>query len=320
MRALVESPPKLSVVVATYNARATVDVCLDSLHRQKTGEPFEIILVDSSTDGTADHVRRHYPRVRLLESPDRLYCGDARNLAMKVAEAPIVAFLDADCFVDENWIESVLEAHRSPHWLVGGIIDNGSRRSLVSWAYYFCEFSLWLPRSKPAEIAEIAGCCLSFKREAFEKYGPFLCGTYCSDTAFHWRVQRDGYKVLFAPSIRVFHTVDSKVLEFLEHVMMHRSYFTRVALSQKKLAAWQRPLLAALAPVYPFLLTALTAGRVLRCPRYLPVFLISLPLVFLAFCARAWGEVIGLFTQARAPAGHGAAAAEAPAGEVTVDL
>jgi hypothetical protein len=145
-----------------------------------------------------------------------------------------------------------------------------------------------------------------------------LPATYCSDTAFHWRVQEDGHKVLFAPAVRVFHTVDISVRNFLGHVAMHRSYFTRVALAQGKIRAWQRLPLAALAPLYPFLLMALTAARVLRRRCYLPQFLLSMPLVFLGFCARTWGEVIGLLTPARGGTpGQDAVDSQAPVDEVT---
>jgi GT2 family glycosyltransferase len=296
--------PELSVVIASYNSLATVDACLCSLRRQKTSRPLEIILVDSSTDGTGEHVRRRYPEVVLLVSPQRLYCGDARNRALEVARAPVIAFLDADCYVEEGWAGALLKAHRSPHWLIGGTVDNGSRKSLCAWAYYFCEFSLWLPRTRPAQIAEVAGGCLSIKREAFERYGPFLAGTYCSDTAFQWRARRDGHRALLSPAIRVFHTCEPGVRELLAHVSQHRRFFAQVARSQRKIEGWRRRVLVIMSPLYPFLLLALTSWRVLRRPRYLGWFLLCSPLVFLGCCARAWGELTGL--AAPMPAAPGA--------------
>jgi len=292
--------PELSVIIASYNSLSTVDACLSSLRRQDAGRPFEIILVDSSTDGTAEHVRQRYPEVRLLTSPRRLYCGDARNLGFQASRAPVIAFLDADCYVEQNWASAVLEAHRSPRWLIGGAILNGSRKGLSAWARYFCEYSLWFPRARPVEIAEVAGGCLSLKREAFERCGPFLGGTYSSDTAFQWRARRDGQRVLFNPGIRVFHTCEPGILEFLTHVAEHRRFFARVVRSQFQIDGWRRWLLVIPSPLYPFLLYVLTAMRVARYPSYLPPFLLSSPLVLLGCCARAWGEVTGLVGAANA--------------------
>ncbi len=291
--------PRISVIITTYNARATVDACLTSVFRQDTASPYEVILVDSSSDGTAEFVRERYPQVRLLTSASRLYCGDARNLALAVTRAPIVAFLDADCFVEPSWIAALLEAHRSPHLLVGGSIENGTPASALAWAYYFCEFSLWLPRKRPAEIGEIAGSCLSFKREAYDRYGPFLGGTYSSDTVFQWRARQDGHTVLSSPAVRVFHTWQPGLRAFLAHVYEHRRFFARLARRQFGIRGWRLWLAVALSPVYPFGLLALTGWRVLGCLRYLPRFLWSLPIVFLGFCARAAGEVSGLLDAER---------------------
>ena len=48
--------PAVSVIVPSYNAARTISGCLESLQRQSSPEPFEIIVVDSSSDGTAQLV------------------------------------------------------------------------------------------------------------------------------------------------------------------------------------------------------------------------------------------------------------------------
>jgi len=145
-----EAPPELSIIIAAYHAGATIDTCLESLRRQATSRKYEILLVESSHDGTAERMQNRFPEVRLIKSPERLYCGDARNRAMRLARARITAFIDADCYVGEDWVESVCRAHREDTLLAGGIVDNAPTRNPVSWAYYFCEFSLWLPAKKHA--------------------------------------------------------------------------------------------------------------------------------------------------------------------------
>jgi GT2 family glycosyltransferase len=133
--------PELSSVIASYNARRTIETCLDSLRLQNSSRTFETILVDSSTDGTADLVWQRYPEVKLITSTSRLFPGAARNVGPMAAQAKIIAFLDADCFVERGWVDAVLEAQRPPHYLVSGAILNGTPDRPVAWAYYFCEFS-----------------------------------------------------------------------------------------------------------------------------------------------------------------------------------
>jgi GT2 family glycosyltransferase len=157
--------PDLTIIVTTYNARDTICRCLESLQLQITRRNFEIIVVDSSSDDTAVLVRDRFPEVRLITSPSRLYCGDARNIGLREAKGGLIAFLDADCHVGEDWLEAVVSAHSSGTLLVGGIIDNVPDLGWMSWAYYFCEFSLWLPGGAPRRVKEMAGCCLSLKKK-----------------------------------------------------------------------------------------------------------------------------------------------------------
>ena len=58
--------PELSVIVVAYNARSLIGDCLRSLESQATSRSFEVIVVDSSTDGTGDFVAETFPNARLL--------------------------------------------------------------------------------------------------------------------------------------------------------------------------------------------------------------------------------------------------------------
>jgi GT2 family glycosyltransferase len=279
-------------LIASFNARATIQACLDSLRGQRTARPFEIILVDSGTDGTAELVASQYPEVKLSHFSQRLYPGDARNRGFASARAPVVAFLDADCVVLDNWVEAVCEAHRQPYLAVGGAVHNGWP-SLASWAYYFCEFNLWVPARQARRLQEAPGCALSIKRAALARFGPFPEKDYCSDTVFHWRMQAAGEPVLFWPRIAVYHTFGGGWMQLLRHVAEHRRHFAAVQVRER---GWGRPrrLIAMLVrPLHPFLLTAAVAWRLRRAPRLYPPFLAAAVPVFAAFCARTYGEFQG---------------------------
>ncbi len=284
--------PELSVVIVAYNEKHLIERCLASLKRQQTNHAFEVILIDSSTDGT-DAVAVRFPFVRMRHYPERKYPGDARNAGVALARGGIIAFLDADCFVENNWVEAVAKAHESPYLAVGSAVINGSPESLIAWAYYFCEFNLWLPKPDTREIAEMAGCGLSIKRRVFEQYGPFIEGTYSSDTAFHWRLSRSGHKIIFIPSIRVAHTVRYRLGEFLRHIAMHRRDFASVVAREKTFSRAKRFAVGMRAAFLPFLLIPVIAWRVARSEHLLRFFLLSFPFVLLGVLARTWGEFQG---------------------------
>jgi glycosyltransferase involved in cell wall biosynthesis len=253
--------PRLSVIIASYNAEATIASCLSSLEHQTTDEPFEVIVVDSSTDATPRIVAQGFPWIHLHTFPERKYCGDARNFGVSVAGAEIVAFLDADCTADSRWVEEIVKAHSDPALAIGGSIANGNPESFIGWAAYFCEFSAWMPGGTPRWVNDIAGANMSYKREVFERYGCFIGGTYCSDTELHWRLDRAGHRLLFKPSIRVFHKNISTFIRFLRHEFQHGRFFARVRVRYGNFSFIRRT-------VYIFLFVFISAKLFLRIYEY----------------------------------------------------
>src|SRR3982750_2424346 len=96
--------PEISVVIASYNARDTIGQTLAALlGGAAPAVPFEVIVVDSSTDGTGELIASRFPDGLLVPSERRLYPGDARNVGVERASGRIFAFTDADCVVDPDW-------------------------------------------------------------------------------------------------------------------------------------------------------------------------------------------------------------------------
>jgi glycosyltransferase involved in cell wall biosynthesis len=285
--------PEVSVIITSFNEKDTIEWCLVSLEEQDTRRPFEVIVVDNSNDG-AEEIARRFPFVRVKHFSERKYCGEARNEGIALAGANIIAFLDADCVVSRNWIEEIVQAHQSAHLAIGGVIENGTPERLVGWAYYFCEFNLWLPAAKPRLIPEIAGCCLSMKRYGFDRYGPFLSGTYCADTALLRNMARDGHLVQFSPAIRIYHrAVKFGIGRFLSHVFQHRKAYARVTAQQFNLSLSRRILNAAGKFLMPIPLFLLIASRIARSGYAWNRFAAASPLVLAGVIARCLGELIG---------------------------
>lgn len=206
--------PQISVIIASFNAEQVVEKCLESLGKQQTDVSFEVIVVDSSADGTSLLIEQKFPEIRLYHFARRKFCGDARNWGVSVAKADIVAFTDTDCRAKETWIEEIWKAHQAPALAIGGAIANANPDSYVGWAAYFTEFSHWMPGMQAGWIDDMAGANLSYKKKVFDKYNRFIEGTYCSDSEFHWRMAKDGHKVFFEPSIMVSHHCIEHITQF----------------------------------------------------------------------------------------------------------
>ncbi|MBR1733237.1 MAG: glycosyltransferase family 2 protein, partial [Alloprevotella sp.] len=106
--------PKVSVLIAAYNAAPFLPQCLGSLLRQ-TEPAFEAICIDDcSTDGTPALLREYAardPRIRLLRTPGNSGQGAARNLGLAVARGELTMMLDADDWLADDAIELIWQAY-----------------------------------------------------------------------------------------------------------------------------------------------------------------------------------------------------------------
>jgi GT2 family glycosyltransferase len=111
----------ISAVVPTFNRREIVTRTLATLFAQDAPpDGYEIIVVvDGSTDGTADALRLLKPacRLRVIEQENRGLAG-ARNTGYRAAEADLVLFLDDDMLCDPRLLAAHVVAHKEPGRIV----------------------------------------------------------------------------------------------------------------------------------------------------------------------------------------------------------
>jgi GT2 family glycosyltransferase len=281
---------RASVIVPSFNSRRTIERCLSSLVGQTRRDLFEILVADSSSDGTVRIIELQFPEVRLFHFNERKLPGDARNFAASRACGNILIFFDADCFVEPDWIERVIEAHAGDYAAVGGALYNGNPQCRSGVAHYLFEFSPWLPGSSPREQDDIPGGCLSIKRWAFDRYGPFPEGSYSEDTVLCWRMRAGGERLLFAPSIRIFHLHTMGVSELLRVKAYHGRCFAWQR--SRRLRPWKRLTFAVLAPGLPVILLCRVWRRVRGTPLDVEFWKAS-PLIGLLAIFWCWGEMRG---------------------------
>lgn len=98
--------PGVSVVIATYNYGRYLAGALDSVLGQTVGD-FEVVVVDDgSTDDTAEVVRPYLRDGRIrYHRTAHVGAWAARNQGVRLARAPLLAFLDSD----DLWLPYKLE-------------------------------------------------------------------------------------------------------------------------------------------------------------------------------------------------------------------
>ena len=126
----------VSVVVVVDGELDRLDCNLDALTRQDLPAPYEVLIVDDEPDPAAERMvkawatRRagHHAILRYLPNTGTVHgFAAARNLAWRAANAPIIAFTDADTVPASDWLRQGLAAFELP--ATGAPPDSAPRAS-----------------------------------------------------------------------------------------------------------------------------------------------------------------------------------------------
>lgn len=185
--------PTISIIVASYNAAASLPRCLDSIEAQTYPHKELIVMDGGSTDGTADIIKAHADRISYWESkPDR-GIAHAWNKALKHCHGEWIYILGAD---DYLWEADVLEkaaplltAAYPEHKVVYGkvaVVDQ--ERQLLEIIGKELPDG---PRSYTKIMRHLSHQGVLIHRWTFETHGGFTESfSYCMDYEFLLRVLR----------------------------------------------------------------------------------------------------------------------------------
>ena len=116
--------PEISVVVPVYNGATTIGPCLDSLLAlQPLPASREIIVVDNNSTDATPHVLARYDEAITVVREAVRGPAAARNRGIDSARGAIIAFTDADCTVEPQWLDELVRPLEDPTvGVVGGRI------------------------------------------------------------------------------------------------------------------------------------------------------------------------------------------------------
>ena len=105
---------KIIAIVVTYNGKAWIKKCLDSL--RNSSKQVEIIVIDNgSEDGTQEIIKK-YEKIKFIQSETNLGFGKANNKGIKIAlanKAEYVFLLNQDAWVEKHTIDILLKVANS---------------------------------------------------------------------------------------------------------------------------------------------------------------------------------------------------------------
>jgi cellulose synthase/poly-beta-1,6-N-acetylglucosamine synthase-like glycosyltransferase len=202
--------PFVSVIVPVFDDAEGLVICLRALDRQTyPQERFEVLVVDNGSRASVAPLVAPFGRARPLE--DRTPGSyAARNAGLAEARGEILAFTDADCIPEPDWLARGV-AHLlddpSRRRLIAGRIDMFPRDPRRPSAVELYECLTALRQEEYVARGEFGATANLFApREAFERAGPFD-GSVKSGGDREWcrRAIAAGYELTYAPDAAVAH-------------------------------------------------------------------------------------------------------------------
>jgi GT2 family glycosyltransferase len=232
------STPVLSIVIVDSGGIELTLPCLASIYQNPPQTPFEIILVDNfSQKPLKPIVEAAYPDVRIFRTNERQGFSKNYNLGMRQATGVYVVILNNDTLVKENAFDEMMGALQAdtscamvgPKLLgLDGEIQTGCARPLPDFWHvvlyqlgirdFASPIGLWLDKRQRKKLAVrptgpvpcIMGACMMLSKEKLDEVGMLDEGFhfYFEDVEWAYRVQQNGYEVVYVAEAEIIHLGD----------------------------------------------------------------------------------------------------------------
>lgn len=207
--------PFVSIIIPAKNEEKLLRGCISSLHQLNyPKEKIEIIIVDGlSTDNTAgvalEMGAKVISNVKQTVSP-------GRNVGFENAKGDLIAFTDADCIVDPNWLSNCIKYFENDQTVAcaGGPnltpADESNFGKAVGFVFDQPVFAAGSIHARVLdevkEVSSIPGCNSIYRQSVLAQVMPLdesmLTG---DDTLLNRKILDLGGRLLYTPDVIVFH-------------------------------------------------------------------------------------------------------------------
>jgi hypothetical protein len=221
---------KLTVVIVTWNTRALLEECLESIRATTSDMDVETIVVDNaSTDGTREMLSSRYPQTRLIVNDRNVGFARANNQAAMASDSEFLLLLNSDARLLPRAASEMLRltTEEPGAAIVGAQLLNPDGTFQASHSRFpgvFQEFLILsglgrlmrgrhFPSHGPEEgqgaqrVDYVEGACLLARRQAYLQVGGLDEGyfMYSEEVELCYAMKRAGWDAWYQPTARVVH-------------------------------------------------------------------------------------------------------------------
>jgi GT2 family glycosyltransferase len=279
---------QLSVIVVCINSPDVMQRCLTALAPQKVTGDIEILAIGRWHDRPeTSAIRAQHAGVTWLAAPSAATVPQMRLLAMAQSQGDLVALIEDDCVVADDWCREVIRAHQGAFDVIGGPVEPGPEYRAKDWAVFFCEFGRFMA-PYTGVVRAVPGTNVSYKRTIVDAVNA-EAGFY--DVFFHWSLQQAGNKLYSDPSLAVRNINHWSIAHLTRQPFHHGRAFA--GMRAEGFPVWRRAVYAVAACGLPVIKLERIARNVFGRRRYRTEFLQSLHWSALFVTCWSLGELLG---------------------------
>lgn len=259
----------VSVIVPVYNDLERLDMCLKALLGQTYPQSlYEIIVVDNGSDVSPCRIVQKYSPARLV-SCNIPGSYNARNEGINYAQGEILAFTDADCIPEPEWIEHGVHAlqNNEKTGLVGGRIRFFFQNTHKPRIIEIYDSITYLQQHDAIYNCKFAATANAFTWKWVMHQVGYFNTSYKSAGDRDWgeRVARAGLTLIYAPDSVVLHPARESFAQLHKrNLRIHGGHHQLHAQERGKMRTAElcREILTDLAPPLRFALRIFSDNRV----------------------------------------------------------
>jgi hypothetical protein len=242
-----DTGPLVSIIIVNWNGKRWLEGCLPSLSKVTYGNVEWIIVDNASTDGSAQWIKKRYPKIILVGNSENLGFSHANNLGYKKASGDYILFLNNDTKVKPDFITELLKPFTTDR-KIGGVqskiflMDDPTRLDSIGafltptgFLFHNCLGGHDKPElDKQIDLYTAKGASMMFRRDVLKRvevdgwiFDPEYFA-YFEETDLCHRVWLAGFRIVYAYKAIIYHKMGATSIKLVSAWVQFNSYKNRI--------------------------------------------------------------------------------------------
>ncbi|MGV7222788.1 MAG: glycosyltransferase family 2 protein [Nitrospinales bacterium] len=204
---MISDTPDLSIIVIAMNNCNSVHNLIEHLSDQTVADKIELTILtahESELFFEGEKMELFFA-IRISHVDSGLSLGEAKAAGLRLANSPVVVFLEDHVFPEAGFAEAIVKAHGKGWAAVGPVMRNANPVSKVSWAQFLIFFYPWVEPAYRQDMDQLTWNSSSYKKELLLEFGSELPNLLRAESILQAQLRMKGHRIILEPDAVCYH-------------------------------------------------------------------------------------------------------------------